>query len=247
MIDNTWESLSPATILGMNLLTLRVWAPWAFSVFCRRRGSSSRTWHTNWSNVIQMSIVHACVKDHKSTRNSTNSVPCHSCEKNVGWAFQKAAGGWQWRPSTCTRQCWPSPSRSPACLPTWDVMIWSISCLLSQISIFTCRLCWLGRCSGKAWNRMQVGLSGTQWCLTHSGIPDASNVTILNGKTKGECKIEETNNDGEERGPWSLMIASMAPAGRQSCPYLRTLYSQQGRQGSWWCSDEGKCWLKHQE
>ena len=48
----------------------------------------------------------------------------YSCEKSAGWAFQRAAGGWQWRPSTCTRHCWPSPSRAPACLPTWDVMIW---------------------------------------------------------------------------------------------------------------------------
>ena len=50
-----------------------------------------------------------------------------------------------------------------------------------QIRIFTCRLCWLGRCWGKAWNRTLVGLSGTQWCLAHSGIPDIRN-SIFNIK-----------------------------------------------------------------
>ena len=38
------------------------------------------------------------------------------------------------------------------------------------------------------------------------------------------------------------MIASMAQAGQQSCQCLRILYLQQGRQGSWWCSDKGKYW-----
>ena len=46
-------------------------------------------------------------------------------------------------------------------------------------------------------------------------------------------------------GPWSLMIASMAQAGQQSYQCLRILYLQQGRQGSWWCSDKGKCWRFH--
>ena len=171
----TWESLSPATILGINLLTLKVWAPWAFSVFWRSRGSSSRTWNTNQSHTLRW--------------HNTTNVPCHSCEKNVVWAFQKAAGVWRWRPSICTRRCSPSPSRSPSCLPTWDKTY--ISCLFHVysdfffmspwISIFTCRLCWLGRCWGKAWNRMLVCLSGTQWCLTHFGKPDMWNLMILKG------------------------------------------------------------------
>ena len=50
----TCESLSPATILGMNLLTLNVWAPWAFKVFWRRRGSSSRTWNIQLDSDIRI-------------------------------------------------------------------------------------------------------------------------------------------------------------------------------------------------
>ena len=146
-------------MLGMNLLTLKVWAPWALSVFCKRRGSSSLTWATwltsQWSRC-----------------QSTFPFLCEKC----GISFSKSCWGVTVASMSLHKAMFAFSltlslvSPSLKCDNQFTVLL-VIKPKLLMIWARTCRLCWLGRCWDKAWNLTPIGLSGTRWCLTHSGKP----------------------------------------------------------------------------